>query len=116
MSDPRLTARERLKKRRDIDRVFAEGRHCSSGTLRVAAAPNDLGHSRLGVGVSTKVCNAVGRNRLKRITREAFRLNKDALPAGLDIFVTHTTADATFEQVQASLLEATEALRDQRAE
>ncbi len=116
MSDARLTAREKLKKRTDIDRVFAEGRRCSSGTLRGSAAPNELGYSRLGVGVSTKVCNAVGRNRLKRITREVFRLNKGVIPAGLDIFITHTKEDATFEEVTAALLNIAEALRDQRPE
>lgn len=111
MMDVKLTAREKLKKRSDIDRVFAEGRRFSSGTVRVCAAPNCLGYSRLGVGVSTRVCNAVGRNRLKRITREAFRLNKGAIPPGLDIFITHTKPNATFAEVQASLLEAAEELR-----
>lgn len=42
-------------------------------------------HRRLGLTVSKKVGNAVTRNRIKRSVREHFRLNRSALPAGLDI-------------------------------
>lgn len=53
------------------------------------AAPNGLPHARLGVVVSRKVCNrAVGRNYMKRVTREVFRCHASAL-AGLDVVVLH---------------------------
>jgi RNase P protein component len=42
--------------------------------------------TRLGVTVTRKVCRkAVGRNRLKRLAREFFRLNRNRWPEGLDI-------------------------------
>ena len=42
---------------------------------------------RLGLAVSKKNCRqAVGRNRIKRIVRESFRLNQNRLP-GIDIVV-----------------------------
>lgn len=47
----------------------------------------DLGHPRLGLAVSRKTARrAVGRNRIKRIVREAFRHGYDALPSA-DIVV-----------------------------
>jgi ribonuclease P protein component len=42
---------------------------------------------RLGLTVSKKVGKAVNRNRVKRIVREYFRLNRNVFPVGLDVNV-----------------------------
>lgn len=48
---------------------------------------NGIRAPRLGLAVSKKNCRqAVGRNRIKRIVRESFRLNQNRLP-GIDIVV-----------------------------
>lgn len=44
--------------------------------MLIAAPGPDLGHHRLGISVGRKVGNAVARNRIKRMTREFYRMNK----------------------------------------
>lgn len=51
------------------------------------ACPNDLSLARLGVIVAKRhVKNAVRRNLIKRLIRESFRLNQEAL-SGFDLVV-----------------------------
>ena len=104
--DQRLRKRERITRRKDIEHLFADGARCSRTVLRVAALRNGLDYSRLGVGPSSKLCNAVKRNRLKRLTREAFRLNKGDIPVGLDIFVMPTRVKITLAEVERDLVDA----------
>jgi len=48
----------------------------------VIARPNELGHARLGLAVGVRSAgNAVNRNRVKRVVREAFRHIHQELPA-----------------------------------
>ena len=55
--------------------------------LTVYVAENDCDYPRLGVSVGKACGNAVTRNRLKRLIREAFRQNQYQLTSCLDYLV-----------------------------
>jgi len=83
--DQRFRKAERIGRRDDFARVYAA--RCSAGddVLVVYAAPNDLPFARIGISVSRKVGIAVRRSYIRRRIREAFRLNKERLPTGMDL-------------------------------
>jgi ribonuclease P protein component len=78
---------DKLSTPAEFDAVFRV-RCASHGDLvRVLARPSALPLARLGITVSRKICKtAVGRNYMKRVSRELFRLHVQQL-AGLDVVV-----------------------------
>jgi ribonuclease P protein component len=78
---------DRIRKRSEFVGLSATGRSVRSRLFVAVAAPSDGGYSRLGLTVSRKVGNAVERNRIKRLVREYFRLNRHLLGRPLDVNV-----------------------------
>lgn len=81
-----LPARARLVRERDFKRAYSEGSRARASLLVVVARENGLPYSRAGLSVGRKIWKqAVRRNRVRRIFREAFRLSYADIPAGLDL-------------------------------
>jgi ribonuclease P protein component len=87
MLESQFPREARLRRQADFQRVHQTDVFAADDTLVVRAAVNDLPLTRIGISLSRQVGNAVVRNRWKRLTREAFRLNRNELPTGLDLVV-----------------------------
>jgi len=95
-----LGKKERLKSRKQIELLFGEGKKFSISPFRVHYLFNELTNPQIefGVGVGNKnFKKAVDRNRIKRLVREAYRLQKINLyqkvkekKGQLNIFIIYT--------------------------
>lgn len=75
----------RLHGKEDFARVFDAKMRKPVGPIVFWATPNTLDYPRMGLSVSRRVGNAVKRNRIKRMLREAFRTTQHEWPAGYDM-------------------------------
>ncbi len=79
---------ERLRCSADFQRVKKAGKRAKTIHFGLNFIPNGLEYHRLGLVVQKRFWPAVRRNRVKRVIREWFRLNKDRIPLpGKDIVV-----------------------------
>lgn len=96
-----------MKENRDFRRLFARGRSTAEKFLAVYYSKNRLGCNRLGLTVGVKLGNAVTRNRIKRLIREAYRLHEQEFALGIDIIVVARSraAYATLKNIEKSLMQ-----------
>ena len=93
-----LGKKERLKSRKAIEQLFKEGKRFTVSPFRIFYLPSAANELQFGAGVGTKnFKKAVDRNKIKRLTREAWRLQKGILQEqlkgtgrGLHLFLIYT--------------------------
>ena len=76
---------QRLLKRAQFLLLSRHGKRIQTRFFLANYQENSLGKNRIGITVSKKVGNAVARNRIKRMVREFYRVNRDFLPKTWDI-------------------------------
>ena len=78
---------QRIRTRAEFSAVFDRKQRSSAGPLLAFVVPNGKDLTRLGISMSRRVGIAARRNRVKRMVREAFRLQQHSWPRGWDIVV-----------------------------
>lgn len=76
---------ERLLKRGSFLKLSRFGRKIHTRYFIAAMLDAETDRTRIGITVSKKVGNAVERTRIKRIIREYYRKNRDAISGNRDI-------------------------------
>jgi len=80
-----FTRADKILKRYEFLHLSKSGKKIQNRYFIALFCPGKSEQSRLGITVTKKIGNAVTRNRIKRLCREYFRLNKQKIPAGWDI-------------------------------
>ena len=98
----------RLRNRHEFVAVQRQGRRWQCRHITVVGRRRREGPARIGLVVSRRVGNAVSRNKVKRLIREAFRVSRRDLPEAVDLVVVArpTAPGASFRQLRGELLEA----------
>ena len=95
----------RLHQAAEFRDVKRSGKRFADAFFSLSVLTNNEAHPRLGLSIATSVFGtAVARNRIKRITRESFRLNQHSLPP-VDVTVSARAAagKATLKDLRVSL-------------
>ncbi|WP_297985296.1 ribonuclease P protein component [uncultured Chryseobacterium sp.] len=86
MTDFKFPREQKLKSKSEISLLFEKGKWMTCGNLRIISLDLDkkpqenisVQNQKIGVSVSKKYFKkAVDRNRIKRLLREAYRMNKE---------------------------------------
>ena len=100
-----FTKADRILKRHEFLALAKSGRRIQNENFIAVFAPGRHDRSRLGVTVTKKVGQAVKRNRIKRLVREFFRLNRQIISGAWDINIIakNQIADISSEQAYRAL-------------
>ena len=97
---------ESLKKNKDFQFVYQNGKSCGNRLLVLYVYPTGTGRNRLGISVSKKVGNSVVRHHLARLIRESYRLHEKEFVEGLDLIVIarQSAKESNFFEIERALM------------
>lgn len=92
-----------LRKNEEFKEVYKNGRYAVEKDLILHVKKNELGINRIGISVSKKTGNSVVRHRIKRLVKEAYRLNEEKFICGYDLVFSarKDTKDRTYLSIES---------------
>lgn len=92
-------------RRDDFKEVYQSG-HSKANRYLIMYVNQHKNSNRLGISVSKKVGNSVVRHRVKRLIKEAYRLNMDKIKEGYDVVVIarNTAKGKNYQEIESAFL------------
>jgi ribonuclease P protein component len=127
-----LSKKERISNKKDIEKLFAEGNAFLAFPLRVVYVLTghvltDCEPAKTGVSILVSVSKrhfkkAVDRNRIKRLIRESYRLNKSILTVSTELsgyslqiaFLYIHKEQSTYQEVEKGVKKALNSIRKEK--
>ncbi len=109
-----LKKENRLKKQKDFERVFKQGKYCKQDLIFLRVEKNDVKVSRFGFIVSKKVSKkAVVRNKVKRRMREVIKKRLLCIEKGIDVVLSAIPGleEKSFNETETMINKALEKLK-----
>ena len=103
----RLRKIKTLKKNYEFKNVMSKGKFFVGNQITIYITKNNQNDNIIGIAISSKTCNAVRRNRIKRLIRENYKLIKNDLETGNNIVFLWNKKDevqnASFEIIKKDM-------------
>jgi len=94
-----------LRSSQDFARIYELKLRAGDDFLLLFGAPNELGHTRIGLSVSKRHGNSVQRHRLRRLIREGYRLAQHDVVEGWDLIcIPRADSGATTDDFRRSFI------------
>ncbi|KGG80076.1 ribonuclease P protein component [Caloranaerobacter azorensis] len=96
----------KLRNSREFKRVYKYGDSYANKYLVIFFIKNNLNYNRVGFSVTKKIGKSVVRNRIRRLIKEAYRLNCDKLKQGYDlVFIPKRVAvEQGYKEIESAML------------
>ena len=95
----------RVRSSLDFQRVYERKQRAGDEHLLIFADANHLATTRIGLSVSRKNGNSIVRHRIRRLLKEAYRLEQHEIPEGLDlILIPRPGSQSTVDEYRESLV------------
>ncbi len=109
-----LSKHSLVRKSWEFEGIYSQGKRLHGKGFTLICRANTEDRSRIGISVNKKIRGAVKRNRIKRIIRESFRLQRDLYPPRTDIVFAVRPDFALFSPLAVGQAVASLARRDSK--